>query len=153
MREALKRADVAIEAIKIPCLADIDATLAVITARFSSTAPDRASEPLEDLYGLAMRIIDVSICLEGSGIDHAARALCDLVDLSDILGVCDWEAIDLHINTIKLLRTHGLSMTDVERGKLLLGLAKVTRKRVGDPNAAPSEPTDGVGLDVDSASS
>jgi len=127
VRDALKRADAGIESLRIPCIADVDATLAEIDSRFAPATPGRDNESLEDLYQLSARIIDVSICLEGSGIDAAARRLCELVDVSQTLGV--------RIHALKLLRAAGLSMSDTQRGAVISGLAKVTRKRVGDPNA------------------
>jgi len=135
VRDALKRADAGIESLRIPCIADVDATLAEIDSRFAPATPGRDNESLEDLYQLSARIIDVSICLEGSGIDAAARRLCELVDVSQTLGVRDWESIEVHIHALKLLRAAGLSMSDTQRGAVISGLAKVTRKRVGDPNA------------------
>jgi hypothetical protein len=88
---------------------------------------------LEALYKLSTRVIDISICLLGSGVDQAMRALCDLVDLSELIGVRDWQAIDVHLDAIKLLRAHGMSMSEAERNAVVGGLSRVTRKRVGDP--------------------
>ena len=135
---ALKRADEGLETIRAPGVEDIDVNLAAIDARFGPGAAGRDAESLEDLYLLASRIIDVAICLQGSGIDLAARALCDLVDLSETLGVRDWEAVEVHIDALKLLRTAGLAMTPAQLNHVLDGLARVTRKRVGDSKAIPS---------------
>ena len=132
---ALKQAKAAIETLRVPSLADIDASLAEMDKLFGPTARNRAGESLEDLYFLSTRIIDCAIFLEGSDIDLAARALCELVDRSQMNDVCDWEAIDVHISSIKLLRAAGLAMTDEQRAHVLEGLARVTRKRIGDPNA------------------
>lgn len=132
---ALKRANDGLKAIRVPCIADVDANLATIYGQFGPGGTKRSEEALEDLYELATRIIDVSICLQGSGIDLAARALCDLIDLSETLGVCDWQAVDVHIDALKLLRTAGLAMGESQINHVLDGLARVARKRVGDPKS------------------
>ena len=134
---ALKRAEQGLERIRIPCVADIDASLARIDAQFGPGAADRDSRSLEDLYALATRIIDVAICMQGSGIDLAARSLCDLIDLSQTLGVRDWPAVDVHIDALKMLRAAGLAMDEEQISHIIGGLARVTRKRVGDHGSLP----------------
>jgi len=132
-REALKRADAAIESVRGDCLVMIDERIAEIERRFASTVPGRASDRFEDLYDLSSGIIDVALGLPESGIDHAARALCDLVDLSLERGVRDWEAVDVHIVTLRLLRGSGQAFSQAQRDAVLGGLKKVMLKRVGDP--------------------
>ena len=133
--DALKRADEGLEPLRDVCLRIVDQNLAEIDKRFGMTAKARAGEDFEDLYELSSRVIDSALGLPDSGIDSAARALCDLADLSLEKDVRDWEAIDVHIETLKLLRQRGQSFTQAQRDSVLDGLKKVTLKRVGDPNA------------------
>lgn len=135
-REAVSRADAAIEALRGPCLAAIDSTLAEIDARFGHSAADRNAEPLSDLYGLASQIIDAGIGLPNSGIDQAARALCELVDLSLVAESRSWVAIDVHIRALQLLRTHGTTLSPQRREAVIHGLGEVVVKQFG-PAAAP----------------
>jgi hypothetical protein len=66
--------------------------------------------------------------------DDAARSFCGLVDLSHELDIQAWDAIDVHIETLRLLRAAGAAMSATQRQTILDGLIQVTRKRVGDPN-------------------
>ena len=135
--EALKRADEGLEPLREPCLVTVDRCLAEIDARFGAKASDRGKQEFEDLYTLSSQIIDSSLGLPNSGIEHAARALCDLADLSLEKGIRDWQAVDVHIETLKLLRFRGQAFSQEQRQAVLDGLKKVTLKRVGD-SSAPS---------------
>jgi hypothetical protein len=136
--EALKRADAGLEPLREPCLVTVDRCLGEIDRRFGVAASGRTQEEFEDLYVLSSQIIDSSLGLPNSGIEHAARALCDLTDLSLEKGIRDWQAIDVHVETLKLLRLSGQAFSQAQREAVLEGLKKVTLKRVGDPNALPA---------------
>ena len=133
--QALKQANAAVETLREPSLAMIDSLLAKIDDRFGPGATNRPEESFEDLYLLCSNIIDISLYLPGSGLDEAARATCELVDLSGRIGAWDWTAIDVHIGAMKVLRTAGMAMSAHQRRSILDGLAKVTHKRVGDRDA------------------
>jgi hypothetical protein len=135
VKDALARADVAIEKMRDPSLAAIDTALAAMEMRFGPANAGRDNEPPDELYELSSSIIDVAVCVRDTGIDQGAKALCDLVDLSGELGVWDWEAVDLHISTLRMLRSGGEGLGAAERGALIDGLLKVTRKRIGDPKS------------------
>jgi hypothetical protein len=132
--QALKQADAGLESLRGPGLAAIDAAIAEIGARYGPAAANRASEPLEDLYRLSCNVIDMAMFVPGSGLEDAARSFCSLVDLSNELDIPAWDAIDVHIETLRLLRTAGAAMSGPQRQSILAGLIQVTRKRVGDPN-------------------
>ena len=134
VNQALKGADEALEPLRPACLAAIDAAIADIDARYGRGAPMRAGEPTEDLYLLSSGVIDVAVFVQDSGLVGAAQSLCGLVDLSRELGVWSWDAVDVHIEALKLLRLAGTAMSDAQRSSILDGLAKVTIKCVGDPN-------------------
>jgi hypothetical protein len=130
--DALKRADSAIEELRPPCLEDLDAALANLDRRFGRAAGERADDDYKAVYLYASRIIDSSLGLPGSGIELAARALCEFVDIADERGIRDWDAVDVHIDTLKLLRAAGVAMSKAQRDSVLDGLAKVARKRFGE---------------------
>jgi hypothetical protein len=132
--QAMKQADAGLETLRGPGLASLDAALAEIDARYGQAAVHRASEPLEDLYRLSCNVIDMALFVPGSGMDDAARSFCGLVDLSHELDIQAWDAIDVHIETLRLLRAAGAAMSATQRQTILDGLIQVTRKRVGDPN-------------------
>jgi hypothetical protein len=133
--QALKQADAAVETLREPSLETIDSLLVQIDERFGPGAKNRSVEAFDDLYLLCSNIIDVSLYLPGSGLDEAARACCELVDLSGRVGAWDWTAVDVHIGAMKVLRSAGMAMSDRQRSSILEGLAKVTHKRVGDRDA------------------
>jgi hypothetical protein len=129
--EALKRATLALEEIRPPCLAMMDDCLQDIDKRFGSAAAGRGEEPLADLYALSSSLIDVAGALPNSGIDQAANALCELVDLSMGAGRTSWVAVDVHIRALHLLRAHGASLSAERRQAVIGGLRDVVAKRFG----------------------
>ncbi|MCA6307494.1 MAG: chemotaxis protein CheE [Phenylobacterium sp.] len=130
--EAVKRANAALEGLKDASVAIIDEQLAEIDRLFGPGNPDRAGLSLEVLYDQASKIIDAGGGLPGSGLEECARAVCDLVSRSRAHNTCDWDAIDVHIATLKVLRAQGQSLTAAQRRTVLKGLSDVTAKRAGD---------------------
>ena len=133
--QALKQADAGLDSLREPGLAALDSALAEIDARYGPAAANRMNEPLDELYRLSCNVIDMALFVPGSGMDDAARSFCGLVDLSHELDIPAWDAIDVHIEALRLLRMAGAAMSAQQRQTILDGLIKVTRKRVGDPNA------------------
>ena len=99
---------------------------------FGSCNPDRTGLSLDLLYEQASQIIDAGGGLPGSGLEECARAVCDLVSVSRANNTCDWDAIDVHIATLKVLRAQGQSLTALQRMIVLKGLSDVTAKRAGE---------------------
>jgi hypothetical protein len=130
--EAVKRANAALDDLKDASIAIIDDQLAEIDRLFGPGNPDRAGLSLDILYAQASQIIDAGGGLTGSGLEECARAVCDLVSLSRANNTCDWDAIDVHIATLKVLRAQGQSLTASQRLTLLKGLSDVTAKRAGE---------------------
>lgn len=130
-KDALAAADAALEPLRAESLAVLDAALAEIEARFGrSAAATRAGGVHQDLYTLALRIIDVSGFLPGSCVDQAAVSFCALVDNCAEAGVWRWDAVDVHINALRLLRTADLD--SAQRGAVIDGLNKVSQRSIGD---------------------
>ena len=135
--EATKRATVALETIRIPCIDTIEDALIEIERRFGSAAPNRANEPLLDLYVLASKIIDLSGFMPDTGIDQAANALCELVDQSMVAKRTPWEAVDVNIRSLQLLRMQGANFSADRRAAIIQGLRDVIANRFATP-AAPA---------------
>ena len=130
-RDALAAADAALEPLRAESLAVLDAALAEIDARFGRpAAATRAAGAFQDLYALALRIIDVSGFLPGSCVDQAAVSFCALVDNCAEAGVWRWDAVDVHINALRLLRTADLDPD--QRQAVIAGLNKVSQRRIDD---------------------
>ncbi len=129
--QAVKQAANGIASMREAGIAMVDETLGKIETQFGVGVKGRERADMEDLYRLSARVIDSSACLPDSGVDRAARALCGLVDASAIAGSLDWEAVDVHVASLKLLRAVGAQMTSTERDQVLSGLDKVIKKRTG----------------------
>jgi hypothetical protein len=130
-KDALAGAEAALEPLRAESLAVLDAALAEIEARFGkSAAATRETGAYKDLYTLALRIIDVSGFLPGSCVDQAAISFCALIDNCSEANAWRWDAIDVHINALRLLR-----MTDLnpdQRRAVIDGLNKVSQRRIED---------------------
>ncbi|GGL32931.1 chemotaxis protein CheE [Caulobacter rhizosphaerae] len=130
-KDALAAADAALEPLRAESLAVLDAALAEIDARFGRpAAATRAAGAFQDLYALALRIIDVSGFLPGSCVDQAAVSFCALVDNCAEAGAWRWDAVDVHINALRLLRTADLSPD--QRRAVIDGLNKVSQRRIDE---------------------
>ncbi|MDR6533165.1 hypothetical protein J2800_003926 [Caulobacter rhizosphaerae] len=130
-KDALAAADAALEPLRAESLAVLDAALAEIDARFGRpAAATRAAGAFQDLYVLALRIIDVSGFLPGSCVDQAAVSFCALVDNCAEAGAWRWDAVDVHVNALRLLRTADLSPD--QRRAVIDGLNKVSQRRIDE---------------------
>jgi hypothetical protein len=130
-KDALVAAEAALEPLRAESLAVLEAALAEIETRFGKSAlATRINETYQDLYALALRIIDVSGFLPGSCVDQAAISFCALVDNCGEAKIWRWDAIDVHINALRLLRTGGLNPD--QRRAVIDGLNKVSQRRPDD---------------------
>ena len=130
-KDAIAAADAALEPLRAESLAVLDAALAEIEARFGrSAATTRGAGTYRDLYTLALRIIDVSGFLPGSCVDQAAISFCALVDNCAEANAWRWDAIDVHINALRLLR--GSELSADQRRAVIDGLNKVSQRRIDD---------------------
>ncbi|UAL11145.1 chemotaxis protein CheE [Caulobacter segnis] len=128
-KDAIAAAEAGVETLRESSMAALDEALADIEARFGKDAPDRASQSFEDLYLLASRIIDVSAFVMDAGIDKAAMSLCGLADDCAEAGGWRWEAVDVHIKALKLLRAMGAQLPVEQRDAMLQGLYQVSHYR------------------------
>jgi len=129
VRTALINADKVMESMKESSLADLDRILAEIQNRFGCRVPSRDDDDLEALYRHSSQIIEASFALPSSGVEQAARSLCDIVDACTVSGVKDWAAIDVHIDGLVLLRANGQVLPAAGRAIVLDGLRKVATRR------------------------
>ena len=137
-REALKRADAAIDALRPLCLEDLDDVLGALDRHFGRLTTGHSPDDSKKVYLFSSQIIDCAIALPGSSIEQAARALCEFVDMADQRGVQDWAAVGVYIDSIKLLRAAGTAMSRAQRDAVLGGLSQLARKRFGDTATALS---------------
>jgi hypothetical protein len=129
-REAVGRAEKAIDADSEALLAAVDGLLGQLEARFGAGNADGSRGDYEGLYQLASQIIGLAICLQGSQIEEAAHSLCSLADNSETLKVWDRQAVEIHIMALRLLRSEGKAMPAIRRKRLIDGLHQVAAKRL-----------------------
>lgn len=128
-QDAIAAAEAGVESLREASLSALDETLAEIEARFGKAAENREAESFEALYVLASRIIDVSAFVAGTGLDRAAMSLCGLADNCAEAEAWRWDAVDVHLNALKLLRSVGASLPAAQRDSMLQGLYKVSHFR------------------------
>ncbi len=126
--EAVKLAEKSMDGLRAVSLGIVDAKLAELHRLFGADGARRQGKDLGALYDLALEIIEASSGLPGSGLDEAARAVCDLASVCQQHGLCDWDAVDVHLATLTLLRAQGQTFKASERTRILKGLHAVTAK-------------------------
>ena len=89
-KDAIIAAEAGVESLREVSMAVLDETLTEIEHRFGPAAADRESESFEDLYRLAMRMIDVSTFVSDAGVDQAAVSLAAITDSCAEAGVWRW---------------------------------------------------------------
>lgn len=128
-KDAIAAAEAGVETLRESSMVALDENLAEIERRFGKAAPDRAAEPFEALYHLASKVIDVSLFVADAGIDKAAMSLCGLADSCAETGAWRWDAVDVHLNALKLLRAVGAELPVAQRDAMLQGLYQVSHYR------------------------
>lgn len=131
-QDAIIAAEAGVESLREASLAALDATLAEIDGRFGAAAEGRDGEAFDALYLLGSRIIDVGQFVSDSGVDKAAMSLCTLADSMAEAGVWRWDAVDVHLNALKLLRAMGAELPEKQRAAMLEGLYQVSHYRPGE---------------------
>ncbi|MBI1686906.1 chemotaxis protein CheE [Caulobacter hibisci] len=127
-KDAIAAAEANVETLRDSSLAALDEALEGIEARFGATAPGRAGEDFETLYTMTLKIIDVAGFAADAGVDEAAVSLCALVDGCADAGVWRWDAVDVHLSALRLLRNVGASLPADQRRGMLDGLHKVAQR-------------------------
>lgn len=131
-KDAIAAAEAGVESLREATMTALDEQLAEIERRFGKGAPDRETETFETLYHLASKVIDVSIFVADAGVDKAAMSLCGLADSCAEAKAWRWDAIDVHLNALKLLRAAGAQLPVEQRDAMLQGLYQVSHFRPDD---------------------
>jgi hypothetical protein len=132
VQDAIAAAEAGVESLREASLANLDAALTEIERRYGPGAKNRESECFEDLYVLSSRVIDVSVYVSDAGIDRAAVSLCDLVDVCAEAKAWRWDAVDVHLNALRLLRANGADLPADQREAMLQGLYQVSHHRADE---------------------
>lgn len=130
-QDAIAAAEAGVESLREASLKSLDDTLAEMEARFGPKA-DRAGAAFEDLYALCLKIVDVAGFAAETGVDKAIMSFCNLVDSCAETAAWRWDAVDVHLNALRLLRSVGAQLPEADRANMLEGLYKVSGFRSDD---------------------
>jgi hypothetical protein len=119
-RAMLAQADAVVEALRPAFDRELAARIAALEQLAAASAPMRA-----EIYDNASAIIDTAGLFGFDAVGEAAYALCDLVDALNEQGRWDASAVQVHVETLRLLRNLD---TPAERDRLLAGLRAVFDK-------------------------
>ncbi|MDB5454489.1 MAG: chemotaxis protein CheE [Caulobacter sp.] len=125
-KDAVAAAETGVETLRDPCLAALDEALVEIERRFLPEVAGREAETFEALYDLVSKILDVAGFAADASVDQAAISLCALVDNCAEAEAWRWEAVDVHINALRLLRNHGATLPEDHRQAMIDGLHTIS---------------------------
>jgi hypothetical protein len=126
--EALARAEAGMQGLAEACAETIRGLIAGIDSDFGPGAGGReAREPLT-LYRDVARIIESAVGEADGPLVEAAVSFCDLLDGCAEDNRWDWPAVDVHIQTLKLL-AGGSALPDGASRQLLDQLAALRQHR------------------------
>jgi hypothetical protein len=128
-KDAIAAAEAGVETLREASMAALDESLGEIERRFGKSNEGRTAESPEALYLLASKVIDVSAFVADAGVDKAAMSLCGLADSCAETKSWRWDAIDVHLNALKLLRAMGAELPAEQREAMLQGLYQVSHYR------------------------
>jgi hypothetical protein len=122
--EALRSAAMAVEAVREPTIAEIDAQLAKIYLLSETLRAGRDDQALGDMYIASNRIIGLGGIFGFDELGKAAYSLCELVSRFQANDRVDWPLIAVHVDGLKLLRNPDEHPAE-QRRDVLEGLNRV----------------------------
>ena len=124
-KDAIAAAEAGVESLREASLQALDDALAEMERSYGPQA-ERSEASWEMLYLLCLKVVDVAGFAADAGVDKAALSFCNLVDNCAEARVWRWDAIDVHLNAMRLLRSVGAQLPEAERARMLKGLYKVS---------------------------
>lgn len=122
--EAIKGAQAAVELVREPSIAEIDANLREIYALGRQLEAGPEEEALQRLYVCANRVLGAGGVFGLAELGQAAWSLCELISRFQTLDRFQWPMVQVHLDGLRLLRTPG-SHPASHRAAVLDGLRKV----------------------------
>lgn|GEM_PF-697728 len=130
VREALERAQAALEELHEACLESIDTAVDQTELQLP-----RWPASAEEIYDQSTRIIDACNQPSERALATAARSLCDIVDQLDARDPRTLEAVKVHVQAFRVL--HRSDAPEEARDLILGGLEAVCAKLRVAPGAQP----------------
>lgn len=129
--DALAAADAGVQSLSEEGLAELDRLIAAVAA---AVRGELAPGPLGKVYDQANEIVGIAGLFGFSEVGKAAFSLCDLLDRTEGGARCDRRALQVHADTLLLLRLRD-GAADEQTAEILEGL-----RRVADRAAAAATP-------------
>jgi hypothetical protein len=125
--EALQAAHEAVEQVREPTIAEIDATLAEIFELGDRMKALNAfdEEALHRMYICSNRVVAMGGVFGLGELGQAAYSLCELVSRFQTLERFQWDMIRVHVDGLRLLRHPG-DFAAAVRAEVLAGLRQIT---------------------------
>ncbi len=126
VRGALKDAKLNLEKLRLECVVEIDAKLALMQQRFGHARERPSETEIDEFYRLSNDIVGVAGMFDLNALGEAAFSLCELLDRLKGAGQWDWPAVEVHLSSLTLLR-HAKPDAP-ENQAVLMGLRKLTAR-------------------------
>ena len=122
--EALSAAQKAVNEVREPTIAEIDANLQEIYGLGDQLKAGADEEALQRMYVCANRVVAMGGVFGLGELGQAAYSLCELVSRFQTLDRFNWQMIQVHLDGLRLLRTPGEHAAAI-REEVLAGLRQV----------------------------
>lgn len=129
--DAVARADERLETISESCLAGIDAKIEEISALSSARGVGGDGRSLERIYQLSNEIFAEGGAFGRAALSTAAHSLCDLTGPGHEGDGAVWDAIDVHVQSMRVLRRSDVETSDQMCRAVLDGLRAVSKRSHG----------------------
>ena len=127
LEEAVRAAETRLDAIRDQCVASLAGRAADLSAEAGRQRGLGDTADFDDLYRMSNAIYGVAAPFELRGLAEVASGLCDLIDGFRRGEPVAWEAIDVHVDGVRLLAAGGEQHAE----PIFAGLRKVRERLAG----------------------
>jgi chemotaxis protein histidine kinase CheA len=125
--QATAAANANLATIRSQSLMELDKVIARIVDMRDALRADPSPAQTDKLYGLAGTVIGIAGAFGLADVQAAAASLCELIDELDLQKRSNFDAIDVHLQGLKMLRMPGQAATPQDAAAILAGLTDVVR--------------------------
>lgn len=127
--DAIARAEQRLEVISESCLAGIDAKIEELSVLSSSRgASGQSSLIIDRIYQISNEIFAEGGVFGRVALSTAAHSLCDLTGPGNASDATVWDAIDVHVQSMRVLRRSDVETSDQMCRAVLDGLRTVAKR-------------------------
>ncbi len=121
LADAERMADAALQTHR----SDAFAELGRLITELEAACTTRAAQDRERVYALGASLVDLAGFFDTGPFYEAAYSLCDLTDRSRDGALWSWEAVQVHVQALRLLHLAGLGEAGPDAAALLAGLRRL----------------------------